>query len=283
MNNSKALLQDFINRVGPAEDPEELRAVGLLAFEHLYGLSRTDIMTGHPIADPQPERLDSIIKRLRENEPIQYILGEAHFYGRTYLVNPSVLIPRPETEELVQQVIQFSGQAPHNPCRILDIGTGSGCIPVTLALELSKAEVFATDISPAALEVARQNATRHRANVTYLAHDILTQPLPVQGLDVIVSNPPYITRQEKAAMKPNVLAFEPHLALFVENNNALLFYRAISHKAKTGLRAGGMLAFEINASFGQQTADLLQQDGFTNVTIVNDLQGKERIVKGFLA
>jgi len=282
MNNSKVLLHDFTTRLGPAEDADELHAIGLLVFEHLYGLSRAAIMSGQVIDDPQPARLDAIITRLRTHEPVQYILGEAHFFGRTYQVDPAVLIPRPETEELVQQVINFGRHSRDTPT-ILDVGTGSGCIPITLALEIAGAQVYATDISTAALALARQNASRLQATVTFLEHDILTQPLPLQRLDVIVSNPPYITAAEKSSMKTNVLAFEPHLALFVADDDPLLFYKAISQKARTGLRPGGMLVFEINAGFGQEVADLLRHEGFTNIAIVNDLQGKQRIVKGFLA
>jgi release factor glutamine methyltransferase len=284
MNNSKVLLQDFIRRLSPAEDPDELHAIGLLVFEHLYGLSRTAIMAGQPIPDPQPERLEAIITRLGVNEPIQYILGEAHFYGRTYHVNRSVLIPRPETEELVKQVIDFAPNAPKLVSgSILDIGTGSGCIAVTLALELKGWNVYATDISKDALEVAGKNSKRYDALVAFYTHDIITERIPLQTLSAIVSNPPYITIGERASMKPNVLAFEPHLALFVENHDPLLFYRAISHKAQGSLLQGGMIAFEINAGFGQEVARLLHTDGFTNVSILNDLQGKPRIVKGFLA
>ena len=283
MNNSKVLLQDFTARLGPAEDPDEVHAIGLLVFEHLYGLSRTAIMAGQPIDNPQPERLASIIERLRLHQPIQYILGEAHFYGRTYQVSPAVLIPRPETEELVQQVIDFAHRTSRQPSRMLDIGTGSGCIAITLALEIQHASVFATDISPDALHIARQNAARHDAPVAFYIHDILTGQIPLNSMDVVVSNPPYITAQEKQSMKHHVLAFEPHLALFVENDDPLLFYRAISNKAWTILNPGGMIAFEINANFGPDVASLLHTDGFTRVEIINDLQGKQRIVKGFLA
>jgi len=283
MNNSKALFQDFTTRLGPAEDPDEVYAIGLLVFEHLYGLSRTAIMAGQLIDDPQPEQLDTIITRLRAHEPVQYILGEAQFYGRTYKVDPAVLIPRPETEELVQHFINFVRDINHSPCTLLDIGTGSGCIPITLAPELAQARVYATDVSADALTVARKNAGRLQAEVTFFEHDILTQPLLVQHLNVIVSNPPYITLKEKTSMNTNVLAYEPHLALFVDHDDPLLFYKAITQKARTGLRPGGMLAFEINAGFGPEVADLLRTDGFTNVAIVNDLQGKQRIVKGFLA
>ena len=282
MNNSKVLFQDFITRLGPTEDPDEAHAIGLLVFEHLYGLSRTAIMAGQPINNPQTHRQDTIIQQLRTGEPIQYILGEAHFYGRIYTVDHAVLIPRPETEELVQQVIDFARRTAQPPA-MLDIGTGSGCIPITLALEIRHARVYSADVSAAALAVARMNASRLKAAVTFFEHNILTQPLPVQNLDVIVSNPPYITLREKDAIKANVLAFEPHLALFVSNDDPLLFYRAITEKARTGLRTSGMLAFEINAAFGREVAGLLHDNGFTRIAIINDLQGKQRIVKGFLA
>lgn len=282
MNNSKVLLQDFTTRLRPTEDPDEAHAIGLLVFEHLYGLSRTAVMAGQTIDDPQTQRLDTILSRLRAHEPIQYILGEAHFFGRTFHVDPAVLIPRPETEELVQQVIDFARNIT-TPCTILDIGTGSGCIPITLALDVAHVRTYATDVSPAALAIARHNAAHLQAPVTFFESNILTQPLPVENLDAIVSNPPYIAVREKTAMKTNVLEYEPHLALFVPDDDPLLFYRVISQKARTGLNPGGMLAFEINAAFGREVADLLRASGFTGVAIVDDLQGKQRIVKGFLA
>lgn len=283
MTHSKALFQHFTTSLASAADPEEIHSIGLLVFGHLYGFSRTDIMANKPVADPRSARLEDIIRRLHAHEPIQYILGEADFFGRVFGVSPAVLIPRPETEELVQQVMNFIQAAGIRSPAILDVGAGSGCISITLAVGLPQARVFATDVSAGALAVATKNAERHKVYVNLSRHDILTEPLPAQNFDVIVSNPPYITLQEKTAMKANVLAFEPHLALFVTGNDPLLFYRAIARKAKTALRQGGMLAFEINAGFGPDIAALLHAEGFNQVAIVKDLQGKDRIGKGILS
>src|SRR5690606_16040387 len=166
------------------------------------------------------------------------------FFGRTFVVSPAVLIPRPETEELVLQILQYIESHLQDSYKILDIGTGSGCIPITLALALNQAEVLATDVSAEAIALAKENANRLKARVTFLLHDILREELDVVGLDVLVSNPPYITSVEKLHMQANVTRFEPHLALFVSDEDPLIFYKAISRKAKKALRPGGLLIFE---------------------------------------
>ena len=282
MKNSKVLFDDFVKRISLKEPPEEISAIAYLAFEKLFQLSKSEILAGKNlvISEAQTKKLLESLERINKHEPIQYILGEADFFGRKFDVNESVLIPRPETEELVSTVLDYSKR--FSLKKIIDIGTGSGCIPVTLALEIPRATVYATDVSPEALEVAKQNAARNSANVTFFNDDILTQPIPVKDLDAVVSNPPYITRREIATMRDNVVKHEPHVALFVPDDDPLLFYRAIVMKSKKALRRAGLLAFEINEKYGRDVRDLLESNGFADVRIVKDLSQKDRIVVGFL-
>jgi release factor glutamine methyltransferase len=280
MKNSKALFNDFANQLNLGENKEEVQSIAFLVFENLFGLSRAQIMADKEVNIPS-EWLQEISRRLNSNEPVQYILGEASFFDRNFKVSPAVLIPRPETEELVQYVIdqakQFKG-----PLRILDIGTGSGCIPITLSLELPGSEVIATDVSKEALKVAKQNNELLQANVKFIKHNIVRESLPVTEVDIVVSNPPYISDEEKSGMKNNVLSYEPHLALFVEGDDPLIFYKKIARQAKKVLRKPGMLCVEINEHFGKETAAIFEQSGFSQVSIVRDLQGKERIISGIL-
>lgn len=282
MINSKALFHDFVSRLTLKDDPEELRSMAYLVFENLFGFSKTDILSSRELllTNEQSSSLESVIQRLNKNEPVQYILDEADFYGRTFKLNSSVLIPRPETEELVRLVV--SAHKAKRNLSILDIGTGSGCIAITLALELHESNVIAYDVRDEALTVARKNAQDLKANVSFKKHDILLEELPSNAFDCIVSNPPYITKRESENMQNNVLLYEPSVALFVENNDPLLFYNAIAAKAANALKVNGSLYFEINASFGKEVAALLSTSGFTDVSVIKDLSGKDRIVKGIL-
>lgn len=278
MRNSKQLFQDFIGQLTMEEDAGERRAIAEQVFEKVLNLSLTDIMSGREFATPleKVNELAAIARRLNQHEPVQYILGETEFYGRVFKVNPAVLIPRPETELLIQEVLMHD-----NLASVLDIGTGSGCIPITLSLEKEKLNVSATDISNEALRVARSNAERLGADVTFLRHDILNDKLTVQELDVIVSNPPYIAESEKAQMKQNVVDFEPHRALFVPNENPLLFYTAITQKSFAALKPSGMLVVEINERLGREVAETFEHNFFQSVQILKDISGKDRIVKGY--
>jgi release factor glutamine methyltransferase len=248
-------------------------------LNHLTGLTRTDILSEKKIEldQDQNDRLRDFLQRINLHEPIQYILGEAEFYGRRFTVQPGVLIPRPETEELVKLALQL---APKISSRVLDIGTGSGCIPITLKLECPNSEVFATDISDQALLVSRQNARHLRADVKFFKSDILKEPLPVADLDIVISNPPYITEGEKAAMSKNVLDHEPSLALFVSDNDPLIFYRGVAVKAFDAMKNDGILLTEINERFGKEVKNLFTGIGYSEVEVVKDLFGKDRIVKG---
>lgn len=283
MKNSKTLFNDFVKQITLNESAEEILSIAYLVFENVLRLSRTEILSSKIIeASPSDEgRLLKIADRINQHEPIQYILGEADFFGRKFFVNNSVLIPRPETEELVRLMIDHSKRK--NGLKILDIGTGSGCIPTTLALEIPGSKVYATDVSEGALTVAEQNAKRNDASVEFIHHDILKEPIPLEGLDIIVSNPPYISKSEMQEMRHNVVDFEPHLALFVPNDDPLLFYRAIISKSRSALNKGGVLAFEINERFGKDVADLFLTSGFKEIKIHKDLSGKDRIVTGILS
>ncbi len=279
--NSKRLIQDLMERIRISESREEIESMVYLIAESLFGLTRAAVMQGKTV-DMSAEslvRLEEIVRRLNLNEPLQYVLGEAFFYGRIFRVSPAVLIPRPETEHLIEVVKEYVASAPSRGLSILDIGTGSGCIPITLSLELDGADVNAVDISNDALTIARQNADALNAKVSFSTLDVLTQP--ISGMfDVIVSNPPYIGNDEKVSMNANVLDYEPHLALFVSDEDPLIFYRVVSQKAFPALRGGGILAMEINERYGKEVAQNFERAGFGGVRIIKDLSGKDRIVSG---
>lgn len=282
MKNSKALLRYLLSNIQLNESQAEIESIAYMVIEHFFQLDTLQVMmdAAVEITPEQQQNLDHVIARINAFEPVQYVLGEAFFFGRTFVVSPAVLIPRPETEELVLQILQYIESHLQDSYKILDIGTGSGCIPITLALALNQAEVLATDVSAEAIALAKENANRLKARVTFLLHDILREELDVVGLDVLVSNPPYITSVEKLHMQANVTRFEPHLALFVSDEDPLIFYKAISRKAKKALRPGGLLIFEINERFGDEVSRLLGDEGYEDVKIVYDLNQKQRIVRG---
>ncbi|CAL2084739.1 Release factor glutamine methyltransferase [Tenacibaculum sp. 190524A05c] len=222
--------------------------------------------------------LQIIIGRLKLEEPIQYILGTTEFYGYTFNVNPGVLIPRPETEELISWVKEtYSNNS--EKLSILDIGTGSGCIAITLKKEIVSAEVSAMDISEKAIKTATKNASLNEVAVNFIQHDILSTTNIENTFDVIVSNPPYVRNLEKEEIKNNVLNNEPHLALFVEDDNPLIFYKRIADFAKVNLKKDGSLFFEINQYLGEETKQMLLDKGFKNVVLKKDLFGNDRMIK----
>jgi release factor glutamine methyltransferase len=226
--------------------------------------------------------LNLIAEQLAAHEPVQYVLGRAPFMGWEFAVGPGVLIPRPETEELVEKLLaQWPGPAA-GPPTALEVGTGSGCIAVTLAAQVPGLRMLATDISPAALATARQNAAAHQVAVEFLAHDVLAHPLTAwPELDLLVSNPPYVTEQEKAEMTRQVLDYEPATALFVPNHDPLRFYAALARAARAKLRPGGQLWVEINERFGPATTELLASHGLRQPTLHRDLSGKDRLVQAW--
>jgi release factor glutamine methyltransferase len=280
MTNSKQLFHDLASRILIDEDKSEKEFIAFMIMAHIFDVSKTDLLMEKKL-DIQPQQvalINNFIERLNQGEPIQQILEHAFFYGRNFKVNKHVLIPRPETEELVKIGLKFL-IAQAKP-KVLDIGTGSGCIPITIKLEVPATEVWATDINAHALALANDNAKSHQASINFIEHDILIAELPVRDLDLIISNPPYITESEKKTMQPQVLNYEPHLALFVTDDNPLKFYKAIARHAFQNLKQDGMLAVEINHRFGGETAAVFEETGLRKVAVVKDVSGKERFVTG---
>lgn len=257
--------------------PREAANLSRIVCCEMLGQSHIDYYLGKDmILSPKDEKeLESILSRLCNFEPIQYVQGTARFLGRTFRVAPGGLIPRPETEELVERMLEEVAPA----SRILDIGTGSGCIAVTLSKELPEAEVTAWDISGEALAIAGDNNRLLQTSVQFVQRDVLTyQPAEDEYFDVIVSNPPYVTETEKKDMEPNVLNWEPSGALFVPDSDPLRFYRRIGELGRSMLTVGGRLYFEINRAFGEAVASMLRKQGYTNVRIRKDISGNDRYV-----
>lgn len=260
----------------------EARAVTDYVLDVCFGLSKADILCGavEEMTAEKTAELNKIFGRLTEGEPVQYVLGRAEFCGRWFSVRPGVLIPRPETEELCAWITADS-KASASP-KVLDIGTGSGCIAITLQLDMPESNVTAWDISADALDVARENAQRFGANVNFVKLDALNAK-PEGEWDVIVSNPPYICEKEKKNMTVNVLEHEPHTALFVPDADPLLFYRAITRLAVQTLSKGGRLYFEINPIYADDTCHMMRAEGMTAVELRSDMYGKQRMAKGVKA
>ena len=260
----------------------EARAITDYVLDVCFGLSKADILCGavEEMTAEKAAELNKIFGRLMEGEPVQYVLGRAEFCGRWFSVRPSVLIPRPETEELCAWITADS-KASASP-KVLDIGTGSGCIAITLQLDMPESKVTAWDISADALDVARENAQLLGANVNFVKQDALNAK-PEGEWDVIVSNPPYICEKEKKDMAVNVLEHEPHTALFVPDADPLLFYRAITRLAVQTLSKGGRLYFEINPIYADDTCHMMQAEGMTAVELRSDMYGKQRMAKGVKA
>lgn len=278
MPNYSELVQKLSSQLEIYDCQEATSLVNWL-LEHHLGLRRVDMM--HFLEEKDlPQKLWDDFDRLKKGEPIQYILGKAPFYGHEFLVNSFTLIPRNETEELVHLILK-ENKSPG--LKVLDIGTGTGCIPISLALEMNQAEVYGLDISEEALEVARKNAKLLHAEVTFLKCNILEELPPIEDLDILVSNPPYIPEKGKAEMHQNVLDFEPGLALFVPDHDPLLFYRVIAEKGRQILKPNGKLYFEINEKYGLEVTDLLRSLGYQELKVLKDLNGKERMVSGILS
>lgn len=274
--------QEIIHRLQKIYDNGEAKAIARMLLEERFGLSMTDIICGktEELSAEEQQELENIVERLERNEPLQYVLGYADFLSYRFHVAPGVLIPRPETEELVQRVVDAASRlsCPH----ILDIGTGSGCIAIASALELTKRgvspHVEAWDISPDALSIARQNNLSLHADICLYEVDVLGSDLKTDRQDIIVSNPPYICESEKKDMESNVTDHEPHLALFVPDNDPLLFYRRIAEYAAEVLNSGGWLMFEINRAYGREVSDMLRSMNFSDVSLAEDQFANPRIV-----
>ena len=277
------IIQHIRKRLLPAYDAGEATAIAYLLMEKKYGLSKVDILTGKrpELTDEGLREFEDMLDRLAEMEPIQYVLGTAEFDGFDLSVSPAVLIPRPETEELVEWIsddIKRSG----NLCpAILDVGTGSGCIPIALVRRFPEAHISACDISEAALETARENAERLNVEVDFFLADALdADSMARHGktYDIIVSNPPYVCEDEKKDMEKNVLEHEPHSALFVPDDDPLLFYRAIAEAGKNMLKEGGNIYFEINRRFPEEMTALMHSLGYSETEYRNDMFGNPRMV-----
>ena len=283
-------------------DNREAANIADWVMEHITGWKKIDRIINKkvPLLPHRIEQLEQYTKELLEHKPVQYVLHEAWFCGMPFYVDEHVLIPRPETEELVEWIVQEAGSRKSevgsqksearsdiglqtSDFRLLDIGTGSGCIPIALKKKLPWAQVYSCDVSEGALAVAQKNATAQQADVHLLQADFLNrdswQQLP--SVDLIVSNPPYIPQSDEHTMQPNVLEYEPHVALFVPNDDALLFYKAIAEFAQQKLQRGGSIYAEIHEDLGDQTKALFLSKGFTSVEIKKDMQGKDRMIKAW--
>lgn len=278
MKNSKEIFRDLQKQISIQEDSSEIRSILYLIMESVLGLSQSDVVADRlvSVSGPQQEKLNEVISRINAEEPVQYILGSSYFYGRKFNVNPAVLIPRSETEIVIEEVLKEID--PFSPGTILDIGTGSGCIAITLAKELPAKRVLAIDVSEGALKTAVENAQQLGAPVEFLKVNVLTENLPALPLEVLVSNPPYITDSESHTMKKNVLDYEPHLALFVPDHDPFVFYSMIARKGFAALTDSGKVFVEINERYGNEVSDIFKDAGFNTIRMVKDLQGKNRIV-----
>ena len=269
-------MQKINDAIGVHYTQGELNALARILATELLDISQTTYMLKDdaPLSPADEEKLTDALERLAKHEPIQYILGYSDFCGLRFSVTPAVLIPRPETSELVELIAVESPTAKN----ILDIGTGSGCIAVSLASKLPTAQVTAWDISPQAIAIAQKNSIANNCKVLFEERDILTyEPQYREKYDIIVSNPPYIKEVEKRTMEDNVLLWEPHLALFVPDNDPLLFYRAIAEKGLTMLTPGGKLFFEINREHGTDVVSMLSEMGYSNPTLRKDIFGNDRM------
>jgi len=281
-----ALKIHFFSELQTIQDVSEIESFFFILTEYVHNLKRIDVSL-HPefeITESYFNKWKTIISELKTEKPIQYITGEAWFYGLRFEVNENTLIPRPETEELVEWIIENLKIQKSNNLTILDIGTGSGCIPIVLKKEIPNADVSAIDVSEKALEMARKNALDNQVEVNFILQDILQYSnLQIYKssnilFDIIVSNPPYVRNIEKQEIKKNVLEYEPHLALFVEDSDALLFYRKIAQLALKSLAPNGKLFFEINQYLAKETVELLEQLGFKNIELRKDFMGNDRMI-----
>jgi release factor glutamine methyltransferase len=273
----------ILDQLSPIYSKEEIESICRLIFEKVPGFSRLQVhLNQHQtISAANLAQITEILHRLKQLEPIQYILNNSEFYGLKLKVNPDVLIPRPETEELVDWIIaDYKKTTPE----ILDIGTGSGCIPIALVKNLPGASADGWDISLEALTVAKGNAISNQVEIGFQYADILKfiYPSTNKKYDIIVSNPPYITISEQLSMHKNIIDYEPHIALFVPDTDPLIFYRAIAELALSLLKPGGGVFFEINEQYGHETAELLELKGYRNIILRKDIHGKERMVKANL-
>lgn len=270
----KEAIEQLRSGLAGVAEPQEVQAMIRIICEDIFNYDQVDVALRQEseLPDFAQERVTEIIARLRRHEPLQYIVGSARFHGHRFKVTPAVLIPRPETEQLIDMIVD---ENPASDLRVLDMGTGSGCIAISLARALKFAQVDALDVSRDALAVARENAAALKVKVRFFESDMLS-PQPPAHYDIIVSNPPYVCWSERESMERNVLDYEPGQALFVPDNDPLLFYKAIAAYATASLERGGRLYLEINQRFGNEIKRLLEGNGFDEVRIIEDSYGKTR-------
>lgn len=275
----KNIVNQIVDKIKPIYEESEARAIGRMILEELFEVNSTDLVLNKEIELTRGnlEKLPEIIARLLNHEPIQHILGYAWFMGKKYRVGPDVLVPRQETEELVDLILRENDKP---GLKILDIGTGSGCIGISLEYLLPDADVHALDVTESSLKIAAENAQNNDVNITFYQVDILKEFPPLDEIDLIVSNPPYVTEKEKVNIKKNVLDYEPEEALFVPDDDPLVFYHRIADLALQKLKVGGRLYFELNESLGPETEQLLLGKGFKEVKTYKDLNGKDRMAVG---
>lgn len=272
----------FIQELSSIYDAGEAESFFYLILENKQQLKRIDLALQPDLTFSKEEIVvwNSILEQLKKEIPVQYILGTTSFYGLDFEVNENVLIPRQETEELVEWILSnIPTIQKANNLKILDIGTGSGCIAIALAKNIPNAQVFAIDVSEKALATAKKNAEINKVNVTFLEKNIFETTDLEQQFDIIVSNPPYVRNLEKQEIKKNVLDNEPHLALFVEDNDALIFYKKIAELAQKNLSAKGQLFFEINQYLGKEMIGLLESMNFKKIELRKDIYGNDRMIK----
>ena len=275
----KDIQHTFHEKLDAIYGEEEVNSFFFMLIDYYFNISRIQLAMDANLNIPDSKNILYALELLEKQKPIQYIIGETEFYGLTFKVNEAVLIPRPETEELVDFIIKKT--AVTSGLKILDLGTGSGCIAIALAKKMPNAKVYALDVSKKALDIARENAKINTVNVDFLEANML-EIERIQNLkfDIIVSNPPYVRKKEKSLMKPNVLENEPHLALFVEDEKPLLFYKAITQFAVLNLKDQGCLFFEINEYLGKNMIDLLNKNNFKNIELKQDIFKRDRMIKG---
>ena len=271
----------FIKELSPFYDAYEAENFFYLILENKHKLRQIDLALNHELTFSNSDLAiwGGFLNELKKEVPIQYLLGKTNFYGLDFQVNENVLIPRPETEELVEWIINENKKAGKSKkIKVLDIGTGSGCIAISLAKNLPNAEVYGIDVSKKAIETAKRNAINNNVDVTFMYQNILDTDVLACNFDIIVSNPPYVRNLEKEEIKKNVLDYEPHLALFVDDNDALVFYRKIAVLAKSGLSENGQLFFEINQYLGKEMTDLLEKMHFKNIELRKDIYDNDRMI-----
>ena len=273
----------FIKELSPFYDAYEAESFFYLILEDKHKLRQIDLALNHELTFSDSDFVvwDSLLAQLKKEVPIQYLLGKTNFYGLDFEVNENVLIPRPETEELVEWIINENSKTDKaKKIKILDIGTGSGCIAISLAKNIPNAQVYAMDVSKKAIETAKRNAVNNKTDVTFILQDVLNAEELKCNFDIIVSNPPYVRNLEKEEIKKNVLDYEPHLALFVEDNDALIFYRKIAGLAQNNLLENGQLYFEINQYLGCEMKDLLEKMNFKSIELRKDIYDNDRMIFG---